>query len=45
LLAWLTLWPTWTPLPVIAHRRAIAKPLDKQTKKLRRPFLPVRDAF
>jgi hypothetical protein len=26
LLAWLTLWPTWTPLPVTVHLRAMAHP-------------------
>src|SRR4051795_3568593 len=37
LLAWLTLWPTWTPLPVIAHFLAISKDLQPEREPPRAP--------
>src|SRR5437870_2890959 len=41
-LEWLTLWPTWTPLPVTGHLRAMgaprsATPTDKTRRAARWP--------
>src|ERR1700731_4552071 len=32
MLEWLTLWPTWTPLPVTGHLRAMTTPLFNATE-------------
>src|SRR5260370_34797567 len=37
-LEWLTLWPTWTPLPVTGHLRAISHLVQqRRSKRLARP--------
>src|SRR5947207_11907873 len=35
MLEWLTLWPTWTPLPVTGHLRAMGTSLNKPVEMRR----------
>src|ERR1700730_1123905 len=42
-LEWLTLWPTWTPLPVMGHFRAMGTSLSDADHQTRRAACPIRN--